>query len=143
MDSVNRFFIIAAGLIITAGLVFFAFRMADVGAETAEYVMEEFTAFGQELRESEILQYDATVVTGSDVVNFLRKHLQVMESNGISGMTVTIISRDNRITYRSYDEIKNISNFSHASYVDPSAMFYGTVKRNENGVISEVHFEQR
>lgn len=143
MDSVNRFFIIAAGLIITAGLVFFAFRMADVGAEAAEYVMEEFVSFGHEVREREILQYDATMVSGSDVVNFLRKHLQVMESDGISGMTVTVISKDNRITYRSYDDIKNIGNFSHASYVDPSAMFYGSVKKNENGVISEVHFEQR
>lgn len=142
MDSVNRFFIIAAGLIVTAGLVFFAFRMSDVGVEAAEHVMEEFVSLSTELREGEILQYDATMVSGSDVVNFLRKHLSVHKGE-VSEMTVTVINNDRKITYRSYEDISNITNFSHASYIDPLAMFYGTVKRNENGVIAEVLFEQQ
>ena len=42
MESITRFFMIAASLIITAGLVFIAFRMADIGSETANHVMQEF-----------------------------------------------------------------------------------------------------
>lgn len=143
MDNINRFFIIAASLIITAGLIFFAFRMADVGTETAEHVMEEFVSLRDELQEGEILQYDATIVSGSDVVNFLRKYLPPHEENRISDITVTVVGREKRFTYRSYEDIKNITNFSHVSYVDPCATFYGTIKKNENGVIAEILFEQR
>ena len=50
---------------------------------------EKGVAFGYELRESEILQYDAALVSGSDVVNFLRKHLQDTEQE-VSGMMVTV-----------------------------------------------------
>ena len=35
VDSVNRFFLIAAGLIVTAGLVMIGFRMSDLGKAAA------------------------------------------------------------------------------------------------------------
>ena len=49
MDSVNRFFLMAAGLIITTGLIIVAFRMADIGTETAGQVMEEYIQFGSKM----------------------------------------------------------------------------------------------
>ena len=58
MESITKFFMIAASLIITAGLVFIAFRMADIGRETANHVIQEFTDFGSAIKDGEILQYD-------------------------------------------------------------------------------------
>ena len=36
MESLNKFFLLAAGLIVTAGLIFVGFRIADIGKETAK-----------------------------------------------------------------------------------------------------------
>lgn len=143
MDSVNRFFLIAAGLIITAGLVFLAFRMADIGTETAEYVMEEFRMFGKDIKEEELLQYDGMVVSGSDVVNFIMRNLPKGSVYRDSAVMVTVICGSEKITYGTYEEAKNIKNFSHENYINPTYLFQGTVIRNENGVISEVLFERR
>lgn len=141
MESITRFFMIAASLIITAGLVFIAFRMADIGNETANHVMKEFADFGNEIREREILQYDGVEVTGSDVANFLRK--QFSKNSGSDSFVVKVVSDRNTIVYSGYEDIKEIYNFSHASYIEPMAVFQGSVYRNENGVITEVCFQKR
>lgn len=141
MESINRFFIIAAGLIITAGLIFVGFRMADLGTSTANHVIEEYIAFGRNMESGEIMMYDGAVVTGSDVINFMRKYLENTEIT--TGMRITVIKGSKSISYQSFDDMQEIYNFSHDAYVNPTAMFQGSVCRNENGVIAEVVFEQQ
>ena len=62
MDSVNRFFLIAAGLIVTAGLVLVGFRMAEIGKTTAGHLVDEMATFENEMEKQEILRYDGRVV---------------------------------------------------------------------------------
>lgn len=143
MDSLNKFFLIAAGLIVTAGLIFVGFRMADIGTETANQVIDGFNGFRQELEESKIMQYDGITVTGSDVVNFMRKHLSPTAGEQEVWMKITVVKGEKSVSYQKYEEIKEIYNFSHTSYVNPTALFQGSVIKNENGVISEVRFEQK
>lgn len=143
MDSINKFFLIAAGLIITAGLIFVGLRMADMGTATANHVMGRFTSFMQEIEENEMMQYDGVTVPGSDVVNFMRKHLGQRANETEDGMTVTVVKGKTSVSYQNYEEIKEIYNFSHASYIDPTVLFKGSVIKNENGVITEVKFEQK
>jgi len=143
MDSLNKFFLMAAGLIVTAGLIFVGFRMADIGTETANQVIEKFSGLKKELEENEIMQYDGTTVSGSDVVNFMRKHLSQRAGEDEAGMKITVIKGNKSASYQKYEEISEIYNFSHVSYIDPSVLFQGSVIKNENGVISEVKFELR
>lgn len=143
MESLNKFFLLAAGLIVTAGLIFVGFRIADIGKETANQLIDGFVGFKQEVEESEIMQYDGITVSGSDVVNFMRKHLSKGAYEDESGMKITVIKAEQSTTYQKYDEIKEINNFSHESYVDPTMLFRGCVIKNKNGVIAEVRFEQR
>ena len=143
MDSINRFFLIAAGLVITAGLIFVAFRMADIGTVTANHVLEEYMNFEQNMENSDILQYDGRTVSGSDVINFLHKYL----GNGSFGynenMRITVVKYSMRTSYQTREEIREVYNFSHASYIDPSALYQGSVSQNQNGVITEVCFVQK
>ena len=143
MDSINKFFLIAAGVIITAGLIFLGFRMADMGTATANHVMGRFTSFMRDIEENEMMQFDGVTVAGSDVVNFMRKYLSQRTNETEEGMTVTVVKGATSISYQKYEEIKEIYNFSHASYIDPTVLFKGSVIKNENGVITEVKFEQR
>lgn len=141
MESITRFFMIAASLIITAGLVFIAFRMADIGSETANHVMQEFADMGNEIKDSEILQYDGVEVAGSDVANFLKK--QFSQNIDSVGFVVKVVSDKGTKVYSEYEDVREIYNFSHTSYIEPMAVFRGTVYKNENGVITEVCFEKK
>lgn len=143
MESINKFFMIAASLIITAGLIFVGFRMADIGTEAANHAMEKFVLFERELQDNEIVQYDGAEVMGSDVINFLRKYVDSGNSSVREGMKIVVIQGEVSNTYRNADEIKEICNFSHESYINPSALFEGSVSENANGVISEVCFKRK
>jgi len=143
MESINKFFLIAAGLIITAGLIFIGFRMEDIGSATANHVIEKFADFKQELEESEVEQYDGIMVSGSDVVNFMRKHLGQSMGESKGNIKITVVKGTKSVSYQEYEEIKEIYNFSHISYIDPTGLFQGQVIKNENGIISEVRFEQK
>jgi len=140
MESINKFFIIAASLIVTAGLIFVGFRMADIGTEAANHAIEKLVVFERELQKAELLQYDGAEVSGSDVVNFLRKHLDERSSVEQKGMKIIVIQGEKCKEYEKADEIKEICNFSHESYINPSALFVGNVSENANGIISEVSF---
>lgn len=141
MESITRFFMIAASLIITSGLIFIAFRMADIGKGTANEVMKELETFSNEIKDSEILQYDGVELMGSDVANFIRKHFSKRIDS--VGFVIKVVTDTGTIMYSEYEDTKEIYNFSHASYIEPMAVFYGTVHRNENGVITEVCFAKK
>ena len=143
MDSINRFFLIAAGLIITAGLIFVSFRMADIGTVTANQIIEEYMGFEKNMENSEILKYDGMRVSGSDVINFLHKYLGQNSIGHDENMRITIVKDCVSISYQTREEIREIYNFSHVSYIDPTAFFQGSVSQNQNGVITEVCFVQQ
>lgn len=141
MDSVNKFFLIAAGLVITASLVFLGIRMSDAGKDMGNGVVNSFIEFSTELKEADIMQYDGTTVTGSDVVNFIRKNLSEYSPGRMAPFEV-VVRTATVTTHKDNSSIANITNFSHISYIDPTAKFIGKVIRNDNGVIVTVTFTQ-
>lgn len=142
MDSVNRFFLIAAGLIVTAGLVLVGFRMAEIGKTTAGHLVDEMATFENEMENQEILRYDGRVVAGSDVVNFIKKHLSGCKVGQIPEFTIKVIA-DAVTVHRDNSSMKNMVNFSHPAYIKPNGRYMGEVVRNGNGVIEEVIFTQQ
>lgn len=142
MDSVYKFFLLAAGLIITASLIFLGFRMAEAGKEAGNTSVNRFVDFNTELREAEIMQYDGTTVSGSDVVNFVRKNLSACSTAEEAPFEV-IVKTGTVTTHRDNSSLADIVNFSHISYISPNGRFIGTVNRNANEVIVSVMFVQK
>lgn len=142
MDSVNRFFLIAAGLIVTAGLVLVGFRMSDIGREAAGHLVDEMAVFENEIEIQEIMRYDGMVVTGSDVVNFIKKHLSDCFEGQMPDFIIKV-SSDTVIVHKDNSSMKNMMNFSHPAYIKPNGRYLGEVVRNRNGVIEEVIFTQQ
>lgn len=142
MESINKFFLMAAGLVITASLIFVGGRLADAGEESGNAVVNQFITWNTEWDEMEVMQYDGAVVTGSDVINFIRKKL----SGCLPGSTAPyrIVVKTNVVTvYENNERLKEMMNFSHVSYVNPTGRFIGEVSRNWNGVITSVTFTQK
>lgn len=141
MDSVNKFFLIAVGLIVTGALVLLGFRMANIGKDTGGDVINRFIEFSTELQEVEIMQYDGATVSGSDVINFIRKNLSEYPAGSTVPFTI-VVKTGTVTTHKDNSAIANIMNFSHVSYINPTAKFKGKVVRNTNGVIVSVTFTQ-
>lgn len=141
MDSVNKFFLIAAGLIVTASLIFLGFRMADAGKDAGNGVVNQFIEFSTEQREADIMQYDGATVTGSDVVNFIRRNLSTYSPGSVAPFEV-VVKTATVTTHKDNSTLGNIMNFSHISYINPTGRFVGKVVRNGNGVIVSVMFTQ-
>lgn len=142
MESVSKFFLMAAGLIVTASLIMLGFRMADAGERAGNDMANRFIAFNTELKESDVLQYDGAVVNGSDVINFIRKNLSECEPGGTAPFRV-VVETSVITVYEDNSMLKELMNFSHASYIAPTGRFVGMVERNENGVIASVTFIQK
>jgi len=66
-------------------------------------------------------------------LKYIEKYLE-------KGMKIIVIQGEKCKEYEKADEIKEICNFSHESYINPSALFVGNVSENANGIISEVSF---
>jgi len=142
VDSVNRFFLIAAGLIVTAGLVMIGFRMSDLGKAAAGHLVDEMAAFESDMESGEILRYDGRVVSGSDVVNFIKKHLSDCSVGQIPDFEIKVCS-DTITIHKDNRSMKDMMNFSHPAYINPTGRYLGEVTRNKNGVIEMVIFTQR
>lgn len=141
MDSINRFFTMAAGLVITASLIFVAFRLADEGKRLGEHAVSSLAKVNAEWKEDEITRYEGLTVKGSDVINFMRKNLSMNLQDG-SEQLVVITETDVVTVHKNMDSMEDVMNFSHASYINPTSEFVGKVNRNENGVIVSVRFTQ-
>ena len=130
MDSVSRFFLIAAGLIVTAGLIMIGFRMSDIGKAENEIARQE------------IMQYDGRIVAGSDVVNFIKKSLSDCSVGQMPEFEIRVSSGAMTV-YRDNSLLKEMTNFSHPSYIKPNARYLGEVYKNSNDVIEAVIFTQQ
>ncbi len=142
MECINKFFLMAAGLVVTAALIFLGFRLAEAGEQSGNEMVNQFVAFNAELKDREILQYDGATVNGSDVINIVRKYMSGYLPGSVAPFHIVV--ETNVVTvYEDNSGLKDMMNFSHASYINPTGKFTGEVLRNENGVITSVSFKQK
>ena len=142
MECINKFFLIAAGLVVTASLIFLGSRLAETGEQFGNEVVNQFIVFNAELNDREIMQYDGATVNGSDVTNLLRKYLSGYLPGSVAPFHI-VVETEVVTVYEDNSKLKNMMNFSHVSYINPTRKFVGEVLRNENGVIASVTFKQK
>ena len=94
------------------------------------------------MKESNLTSYDELVLTGSDVVNFIKKHLDSYASIENSPLCIYIKTSNAENTYTNNSDIVNIKNFTHNQYISPLGKFIGEVVRDENDVIYLMKFIQ-
>lgn len=126
--------ILVAVLLIS--LILVNFREArDVGNATGQSV----TDIANDIRESDIMQYDGLTVQGADVINFYRKYLGDYVSGETGPFTVTIGGS----TYSNGSSLSSLQDVDSSSYVKPTAKYKGKVTKNANGVITNVAFTKK
>lgn len=129
--------------IITCILIGIGIYMADSSKRAASDVNIQLTSYYNEIYEADIMKYDRLEVTGSDVVNFIKKHLGDYNSSETGPFTIKIVTNIGQVNHTNSSNIDYITNFTHAYYIKPTASFKGYVTKNQNGVITEIKFQQQ
>lgn len=148
MDNSLKGLILAAGTIITCVVISLGFFIAREAKDTASNGANQINKLNSEFVESDKVIYDGATVSGSEVVNVIKKFKN--EKIGI------LVKTNKSQTFYGYsfdendgDIIKEVSSaHSEATdsdsvkYVNPYVNFVGRIVRDKNEVITGIVFEQ-
>lgn len=148
MENSLKGLILAAGTIITCVVITLAFYISREAKQTATNGAQEINKLNTEFAESDKIIYDNALVSGSEVVNAIKK--MAGEKVGVSVQT----SASTKAVYYGYafdvstgklgDKAGTYTAEEEGSdsYINPYASFKGTIIRDSNDVITGIRFVQ-
>lgn len=147
----------AAAIIMAVVLVGIGIMVFTPAADSAKSVTTDFTSTTTELQDQKYLTYDNTKVSGSQVINALRK-FKSQAAEGSIGLYVQTGKDGSGTTsgtwyYANFDgttvsttgaqtDLSKTSDVKNTGYVNPAGMFKADVQRDKNGVIRAIKFIQ-
>lgn len=142
-NALGDFVMLIGGLVIAVLIVSFAFIIYNNQKETGNAVIAQSSRINNQLQESEWTQYDGVQITGSEVLNVIKR----MKDSG------TYVCVDNVYYCTSSDlatpdtpeefskKLKAAKSLSDdTAYIVPSALYDGIVDRTDNGAIKGITF---
>lgn len=148
-ESTSTALLLGAALLLTLALIGLSVNVFSPATEATKTATTDFSQATTELKDQKYLNFDNTTISGSQVVNAIRKFETEGKANNIgiyvktgknsgnwyynqlSGDTLTVASAPS-----------NVNNSTNAEYINPSGMFKATIKRDSNSVIRAVEFVQ-
>ena len=82
-------------------------------------------------------------VAGSDIINLIRRELGSYGQGESSEVSVIVITGKGEYTYRNIEYLEQIRSYGNDRYINPTAVFTGSVIRDGNDVITCVSFRQK
>lgn len=142
MESALKGLMLSAGVILTCVVIGVGFYMAREAKTTAVYAGNQMSEFQKELVESNYTRYDGITVSGSDVLNFIKKNLGGITAGKTGEVYVELKTEKTENTYVDSTYIKNLRDFADTRYVNPVAVFDASIIRDVNEVIVGIRFVQ-
>lgn len=147
-DMVPRIFLAVVAVILTGVIVYYVMNSVKSTTKLADSVIANTEKTTINYLEHDIVMYDNEDIRGSEVVNFIKKHLGDYSASETALIYVEVITKNMGNSYlkkytndKHIDDIKNFSNLEY--YIKPTAIFTGDVIRTENMVIIGVKFTQK
>lgn len=143
--SVNAL-LLAAGVIITIVIISLGIAQLERAKKTNSIVSDSVNDLSNDLQNNAITQYDGLTLTGSEVINFFKKHCGSENDVTViikTGTNTTVYDPDGKIAGAGdYNTNKNdIANKSSAKYISPIAKFKCLVGINKNDMVTVVYFD--
>ena len=142
MENSLKGLILAAGTIITCVVISLAFYISREARQTAVNGAQEINKLNTEFAESDKIVYDNATVSGSEVLNVIKK----MSEDNI-GVSETYYGYSFDLSSGALGAASN-TNYTQAvqvtanAYINPYANFKGTVIRDSNDTITGIKFVQ-
>ncbi|WP_338657281.1 hypothetical protein V6B14_22280 (plasmid) [Sporosarcina psychrophila] len=153
-ESTSTALMFGAALFLALALIGIAVNVFSPATEAAKTATTDFSSATTELKDQKYLIYDNTTISGSQVVNALRK----FEADGKAGnIAINVKTGKNTAGTWYYNNFSptggisgggtgtkptNVNISTDNEYVNPSGMFKATVERDNNSVIRAITFAQ-
>lgn len=143
ITDATKVLLIAATTMITCIIVALGMNTMGIAKELNLNATDQISRLNNDLKDSDIKRMDGALVSGSEVVNFIKKYLGDYSDPYKSTMTVSVKTDRIDKSYDSEDDIKKLRDFTHSYYIKPTANFLASVEHNKNGIIMSVRFVQQ
>ena len=148
MDNSLKGLILAAGTIITCVVISLGFFIAREAKDTASNGSNQINKLNSEFVESDKVIYDGATVSGSEVINVIKKFknekigimVKTNKSETYYGYSFDLKNGD--IISQVADKDVDPTDSDSVNYVNPYVNFQGRIIRDKNEVITGIVFEQ-
>jgi hypothetical protein len=140
---------LAAGIIITCIIISLGFYIAREASDTASSGTGQINELQAEFSDMSKTIYDNTEVSGSEVINVIRKFsdemlgVRVETKKNTSYYIYQFNDADGSLKSPSALDYKTAQNVTNSNYINPTGRFLGSVVRDENGTITGLAFVQQ
>lgn len=149
MENSLKGLILAAGTVITCIIISLGFYIAREAKDTAASGAGQINKLNAEFSENEKTLYDGTEVSGSEVLNVIRRfqnevcgiYVKTNKSETFYGYAFDKTSGD--LTGEVENTYKVARDEENVEYINPSARFLGNVVRDINNTITGIEFIQQ
>lgn len=151
MENATKAIIIGASIVITLVIASVGFLLMRSGQDVAKASIGKVTEMSTQVAESDFTMYDQATLSGSEVVNALRKfekekHFGILVKTGAitdgKWYINTVNTTAGTITSGGND-IDDTIDETQTEYINPNGVFKGEVARDKNGVIIAITFTQQ
>lgn len=149
MENSLKGLMLAAGIIITCIIISLGFYIAREASETASSGTGQINGLQAEFADTSKTMYENTEVSGSEVINVIRKFSD--ETLGVKVQTkkhtcyyhYEFDDADGSIKTTSSLDYKSAQVPANVNYINPTGRFLGSVVRDVNGTITGLTFIQQ
>ena len=149
MENSLKGLMLAAGIIITCIIISLGFYIAREASDTASSGTGQINELQAEFADTSKTMYENTEVSGSEVINVIRKFsdemigVKVQTKKNTSYYIYQFNDTDGSLKNASTLEYKSAQNATSANYMNPTGRVLGAVIRDANGTITGLSFVQQ
>ena len=149
MENSLKGLMLAAGIIITCIIISLGFYIAREASDTASSGTGQINELQAEFADTSKTMYENTEVSGSEVINVIRKFsdemigVKVQTKKNTSYYIYQFNDTDGSLKNVSSLDYKSAQNATSANYINPTGRFLGAVVRDANGTITGLSFVQQ
>lgn len=148
MENSLKGLILAAGTIITCLIISLGFFIAREAKDSASNGTGQISKLNAEFLENDKLIYDSTEVSGSEVINAIRKFkndamgIMVVTKKTTTCYNYSIDEENATLSDSGIKEYNAGTGADNSRFINPTARFTGRVLRDVNGTIIGIKFTQ-
>ena len=149
MENSLKGLMLAAGIIITCIIISLGFYIAREASDTASSGTGQINELQAEFADTSKTMYENTEVSGSEVINVIRKFsdemigIKVQTKKNTSYYIYQFNDADGSLKNASSLDYKSAQNSINVNYINPTGRFLGAVVRDVNGTITGLSFVQQ
>ena len=148
MENSLKGLILAAGVIITCVVVGLGFYIAREAKDTATNGAGQITMLNSEFSNNDKTIYDGITVSGSEVLNAIKKFkdeeisVKVVTSKSTTYYNYSLDTSEKNIENKSTSSVADAKKTASKNYINPNGKFEGEIIRDSNDYIIGICFTQ-